>query len=146
MRAVRLATLALVLMGGIADASELEKCLVDAAAYQKVDFFVLKAIAVEETGMNPSAVGVNANGTSDHGAMQINDWWLPKLKRFGITKQDLYKPCVSAQVAAWILAQEIARHGKTWRAVGAYNSPTEKYQSAYAQRIHKRWLILTGNK
>jgi len=131
----------------LADNTQLEACIASAAAYRQQDPLLLKAIALQESGMNPAAVNrSNKNGTVDHGAFQINSSWLPKLKRHGITERQLYDPCTAAYVASWILAQEIHRHGSTWRAVGAYNSPTEANQKIYAQKIRQRYTSLLNNK
>lgn len=132
--------------GVIADPSRLEACIVSAANYRGIDPALLKAIAIQESGMNPNAVNRNnKNGSVDHGAFQINSGWLTTLKRNGITQAQLYDPCVAAYVAAWILAQEIHRHGPTWRAVGAYNSPTEANQKIYARRIQELYTTLSNS-
>ena len=114
---------------------EVETCLAKASALHQVDLRILKAVAKVESDMNPKAVNHNSNGTGDTGMMQINDWWLPTLARFGIKKQDLFDACTSAYVGAWILAHEIQKHGMTWRAIGAYNSPNEANQQIYAQKV-----------
>jgi len=124
-------------------ASRLESCIFQAGAYQKIDPLFLLAIAQQESAMNPKAKNRNVKGgTTDHGAMQINDEWVPRLKKFGITKNDLYDACVSAYVGAWILAQEIARHGYTWKAIGAYNAKSPDKQEIYARLIYQRWVKL----
>lgn len=112
-------------------------CLAKAAAHHHVDLALLRAIAKVESNMNPRAVGKNKNGSSDTGLMQINDWWLPTLAKHGIQKSDLLDPCKSAYVGAWILAHSIKKHGLTWRAVGAYNSPTPANQIIYAEKVNR---------
>jgi soluble lytic murein transglycosylase-like protein len=130
-----------------ADQQRIERCILSAAQYRHQDPKLLKAIALQESGMNPSLVsGRNKNGTVDIGLFQINSSWLPKLKKQGITERQLYDGCVSAYVAAWILAHEIDTHGLTWRAVGAYNSPTEANRKIYAQRIQERYINLQSDK
>ena len=52
-------------------------------------------------------------------------------------KSDLLDACTSAYVGAWILAHSIKRHGLTWRAVGAYNSPTPANQKIYAEKVNR---------
>ncbi|MHB0818480.1 lytic transglycosylase domain-containing protein [Stutzerimonas stutzeri] len=121
----------------------IQQCLSDAAHHHGVDLTLLSAIAWTESRLDPIAHAINSNGSSDYGLMQINDWWLPRLVRFGISRQDLLDPCISAYVGAWILAQEIQRHGPTWRAVGAYNSPTPQKQQAYAAKVYRRLQVLT---
>lgn len=112
-------------------------CVAKASALHKVDFRLLKSIAVVESSLNPKASNVNTNGSKDTGLMQINDWWLPTLAKHGIKQSDLYDPCISAYVGAWILAKSINQHGNTWKAVGAYNSPTEKNQKIYAEKVRR---------
>jgi soluble lytic murein transglycosylase-like protein len=130
-------------MAVLADQARIERCIASAAQYRHQDPKLLKAIAVQESGMNPSAVNRNnKNGSVDIGLFQINSSWLPKLKKQGITERQLYDGCVSAYVAAWILAHEIDTHGLTWRAVGAYNSPTESNRKIYAQRIQQVYTDL----
>src|SRR5690606_36371621 len=79
------------------------------------------------------------------GLMQINSAWLPVLGRWGITEERLYEPCISAYVGAWILAGNIARHGRTWRAVGAYNAVTPSRQLAYVRKVQKQ-LLKSGQR
>lgn len=130
-----------------ADQPSIEQCIVNAAHYRGQDPKLLKAIAMQESGMNPSAVNrSNKNGSVDIGLFQINSSWLPKLKRQGITERQLYDGCISAYVAAWILANEINTHGLTWRAVGAYNSPTENNRKSYASRIQAIYLSLSNGQ
>ena len=69
--------------------------------------------------------------------MQINSSWLPTLRRFGIVEKDLYEPCVSIDVGAWILAHNIRSYGNTWAAVGAYNSPDPARGLQYALRVYR---------
>ncbi|MGP5477570.1 lytic transglycosylase domain-containing protein [Pseudomonas helleri] len=122
----------------IADTTpEIDSCLANAAAHHRVDLKLLRAIGKVESGFNPKAEAINKNGSSDTGLMQINDWWLPTLKKFGIKKSDLLDPCTSAYIGAWILARSIQQYGPTWRAVGAYNSPTPKNQQIYADKVNK---------
>jgi soluble lytic murein transglycosylase-like protein len=129
------------------DQARIERCIVSAAQYRHQDPTLLKAIALQESGMNPSLVsGRNKNGTVDIGLFQINSSWLPKLRKQGITERQLYDGCVSAYVAVWILADACNTHGQTWRCVGAYNSPTESNRKIYAQRIHQRYMKLLSDK
>lgn len=125
----------------------LEACIVAAANYRNIDPSLLKAIAIQESGLNLRAVNRgNKNGSTDHGPFQINSSWLPKLKKQGITQEQLYDPCVAPYVAAWILANEMKRHGATWRAVGAYNSPTDANQRNYARLIQRHYTQLLNSQ
>lgn len=121
----------------MATSKVVQDCLAKAASLHHVDYKLLKAIAKVESGMNPNAINKNSNGSFDRGLMQINDVWLPKLANFGIKTNDLFEPCNSAYVGAWILSHSIKTHGPTWRAIGAYNSPTEKNRQIYADKVRR---------
>ena len=103
--------LTLLLMPSIAGAA----CFEQAAQRYQVPVELLKAISTVESNGNPNAVNTNKNGSVDVGHMQINDWWLPKLEPYGITKEKLKDPCINTNVGAWILAQSIATHGSHGR-------------------------------
>lgn len=121
------------------DAAQVRSCLRDAAQRYQLDAQLLYAIALVESGLNPRALNrSNANGTRDIGLMQINSSWLPRLAQKNITESDLYDPCVSAEVGAWILADNIARLGATWRAVGAYNARSTARRVAYVRRVQRQ--------
>ncbi|QGZ66966.1 transglycosylase SLT domain-containing protein (plasmid) [Paraburkholderia acidisoli] len=113
-------------------------CLDDAAAYRHISAQLVRAIARQESGMRADAVNTNRNGTEDIGLMQINSSWLPTLARFGIRREHLFNACVNAYVGTWILASNIRQFGPTWKAVGAYNSPTPAHQFVYANSIYRR--------
>lgn len=83
---------------------------------------LLKAIAVQESALNATAIHANSDGTRDIGVMQINTQWLGQLEHYGIHEEDLWDPCINIQIGAWILASYVARYGYTWDAVGAYNT------------------------
>ncbi|MCA8094629.1 transglycosylase SLT domain-containing protein [Burkholderia anthina] len=111
-------------------------CLDDAATFQHVSVSLLRGIAQVESGMNPSAVNTNTNGTLDIGLMQINSTWLPTLAREGITQQSLFDACTNAYVGAWILSQNIRQLGANWNAIGAYNAASPDKRLAYARKVY----------
>ncbi len=79
--------------------------------------------------------------------MQINTFWLAPLARHGIGERDLFEPCVSIHVGAWILAHEIRRFGYTWEAVGAYNAgprSTPERQERRRRYAHRVYRFLPG--
>lgn len=126
--------------------AEVSACLAAAAGHHAVDPAVLHAIASVESGFNPQAINrTNRNGSRDIGLMQINSSWLPTLARWDITETQLFDPCVSAYVGAWILAGNMARMGHTWRAVGAYNARTPARQVAYVRRVQEHLARLRGS-
>lgn len=127
----------LALLPPITLADQRARCWDEAEERYGVSSELLFAIAKVESRLNPSAIGKNPNGTYDIGLMQINSSWLPKLKRYGITKKDLLDGCTSIHVGAWILSDNIARHGLSWTAIGAYNAKTEWKRARYANLVYK---------
>jgi soluble lytic murein transglycosylase-like protein len=113
-------------------------CWEEAASYYGVSAHLLYAIAKTESGLNPNAINrSNKNGTYDIGLMQINSRWLPMLRKHGIEEKQLYDPCTSIQVAAWILADNMRRMGSTWEAVGAYNARDAALRVKYAWKVYR---------
>lgn len=112
-------------------------CWQEAAVRYRVSSDLLLAIARTESAMNPRAVGRNRNGSRDVGLMQINSAWLPTLARHGITESDLFDPCTSIHVGAWILAGNISRLGYTWEAVGAYNAVSPTRRHTYIEKVRR---------
>ncbi|MHA6846195.1 lytic transglycosylase domain-containing protein [Ralstonia syzygii] len=110
-------------------------CIDDAAAYHDVNPQVLRAIGYQESRLNPQARNRNRNGSEDLGMFQINSIHLPELSRYGIERQMLLDPCVSAYVAAWHLSRKIRQHGNNWRAVGAYHSESPEHNGVYARAV-----------
>jgi soluble lytic murein transglycosylase-like protein len=114
-----------------------QACWDDAARRYQVSSALLYAIARTESGLNPLAVGRNGNGSRDIGLMQINSSWLPTLAAHGINERDLFEPCTSIEVGAWILAGNVSRLGYTWDAVGAYNARSPALRRAYADKVRR---------
>jgi len=112
-----------------------------AAASQKygTPMEILVAIGLVESGLNNDAINRNRNGSRDVCAMQINSWWLPRIGEYGISEDVLRNdPCTCVAVGAWILAQSIQTHGRTWGAVGGYHSPTLQHQRRYVGLVKSR--------
>jgi soluble lytic murein transglycosylase-like protein len=112
-------------------------CWDEAAQRYAINPYLLYAIAKTESGMNPAAIGHNKNGSRDIGLMQINSHWLPVLERNGIDERALMDPCTNIHVGAWILAQNMRRHGNSWTAVGAYNASAPEAGLRYARRVYR---------
>jgi soluble lytic murein transglycosylase-like protein len=112
-------------------------CWEQAGAAYSVNPYLLYAIARTESGLNPAALNRNKDGSYDVGLMQINSRWLPTLRRYGITEQQLFDPCTSIHVGAWVLAQNIRRMGNSWEAVGAYNARDPERRIRYALKVYK---------
>lgn len=78
-------------------------CFDDAAAYQHVNPYVLRAIAWLESHNRPDATHLNDNGSVDYGVMQINSIHLHELSRYHISRATLMQPCQNVYIAAWHL-------------------------------------------
>jgi len=115
-------------------------CFEDAARRYDVPASLLRAIARQESAMNPGAVGHNANGSRDLGLMQINDAWLPTLAGYGITEAHLFDSCLNVHVGAWILADNIRRLGYGWNAVGAYNVGCKQLTAPECSRRRGKYI------
>lgn len=126
---------ALIIFNISANAMEYQRCFDMASVRYQIPSKLLQAIAKTESKNNPLAVGWNKNRSYDIGMMQINSTWLPKLNRVGISERDLFDGCKNIQVGAWILSENIKRHGFNTKAIGAYNSPTPYYQERYARKV-----------
>lgn len=120
------------------DATQVQACLDQAAQRHGVEANLLRAVAMQESGMQPAAWRRNTDGSEDMGLMQVNSRWLPALQSYGITRQHLMQACVSADVGAWILRQMIERHGHTWQGVAAYHSSTPAHNQRYAWAVYRR--------
>lgn len=118
---------------------------------------LVKAIAWLESGHNPLAVNVagkshspgtreeaerlireaiTAGKSFDAGRMQINSWWMG---RFGIDPFSLLDPAINESWGKRILAEEIARHGLNWKAVGKYHSPYPERGRQYAWLVYRHY-------
>ncbi|HZG22715.1 MAG TPA: lytic transglycosylase domain-containing protein [Herbaspirillum sp.] len=130
---VRVATLAAALCGPGVQAADL--CFEQAGTRYGVSPLILKAIAQQESGMNPRALHRNRNGTRDIGIMQINSSWLGFLARYHINESDLLDACTNIHVGAWILASNFQRLGVSWEALGAYNAVSPDKRARYATQV-----------
>ncbi len=113
-------------------------CLDEAAAFHRVSPTLARGIAQVESGMRSWVTNTNTNGSEDIGLMQINSAHLPRLAKFGITRQSLFDPCTNAYVGTWILADCLSRYGETWTAVGCYNAGAPDKRLRYANRVYQK--------
>ena len=110
-------------------------CFDEAAARYRIPVDLLRAISKVESSGKFNAINVNKNGSKDLGHMQINSSWLPTLKKYGITQENIMNPCINTHVGAWVLAGNIKRLGYNWDAIGAYNAVTPSKRQIYARKI-----------
>lgn len=129
----------------------------DCAEGQEPPPALVKAIARQESGLNPLAVNVAgksyhpatrkeaeriirealaAGKSFDVGKMQVNSWWM---KRYSIDPFSLLDPTVNEAWGKRILAQEIAQHGLNWKAVGKYHSPDLERGRQYAWLVYRHY-------
>ena len=87
---------------------KLEKMIRQIAKEEGVDPDTIVAVIKCESGMNPSAVNHNIDGTTDYGLCQFNDHWYRKL----ITPEEaLHKP----KKAVRLMCRRFREgHGKDW--------------------------------
>jgi soluble lytic murein transglycosylase-like protein len=117
-------------------------CLDEAAAFHRVNPWVLRAIIWQESGNRPGVVVRNTNGSVDVGLGQINSVHYRELGLYNVAPAQLLDSCVNTYVAAWLLAKKMKAHGNTWEAVGAYHSETPAEKWLYVNRIQAilaRW-------
>lgn len=120
-------------------------CFQQVGDYYRISPLLLRAIAWQESSMKPSAIGRNPNpamrGEYGIGLMQISSWHLPKLRAMGVSEEMLLNNvCLNITVGAWILADNVGRHGLTWEAVGRYNATTNWKKRDYAAKIQRHLL------
>lgn len=132
-------------LGSQAAMNSHDECFTKAAEKFSLNKRLLKAIAHTESRFRAEAIGPdNNNGSYDIGIMQINSSWLPTLKKYGIDKSELMNACTNIHVGAWILANNIATYGETWRSVGAYNARSEQKRQIYVSRVQKSYALLSA--
>ena len=118
------------------NSSSIDNCWLTVSKKYNIPTYLLFSIAMVESSLNANAKNTNTNGSVDHGYMQINDWWFPKLATYNIRPIDLNNPCVSIHVGAWILAQNFYQMGYNWNAIGAYNARDPYKRWVYAQKVY----------
>lgn len=118
----------------------LDKCILGAAQYHGVNPYLLRAILVVESRLNPKAINVNVNGTRDIGVAQINTIHLPTLQNHGINENKLMDGCVNTYVGAWLLRKQIARFGLNWYGIAAYHSTTPVKNYRYQVLVYNEMV------
>ena len=125
---------------------------------------LVEAIARQESGLNPLALNIAgkpyypatreeaerlireaiaAGRSFDVGKFQINSWWM---ERLAINPYSLLDPATNERWGKWILAEEIARHGLNWKAVGKYHSPDPERGRQYAWLVYRHYAGQRASK
>ncbi|WP_080947424.1 lytic transglycosylase domain-containing protein [Moraxella bovoculi] len=117
-------------------------CWTEAGQKYDIDPLLLMAIGWKESNGRPNAVGPPLpDGNVALGLMQINTIHLPELRKWGIRRNDLFNPCTSIHVGAYVLRDCINRFGEIWRSVGCYyGGPNSKAYTAmknYSRDVQK---------
>lgn len=132
----RITSLIAALVAGLPGYAQGADCIAAAARYHGINLQLMQAIVMQESGGQADAVNcANTNGTCDIGLTQINSRHLPRLEIYGVSRSDLFNPCVAAFVGAWILSENFERMGVTWDAVGAYNAGMSDKPAAHQRRL-----------
>jgi soluble lytic murein transglycosylase-like protein len=116
-------------------------CWEQAAQKHAVSADLLVAVARAESSLNPRAVNrshIARTNTVDIGMMQINSNE-KMLRNLGVTREQLLDPCTNIDAGARILAEKMARHGRTWEAVGAYNASCVTLTPQQCLRVRMRY-------
>lgn len=116
-------------------------CWEQAAQKYAVSPDLLIAVAQAESSLNSRAVNRShfaRTKTVDIGIMQINSDQ-KTLRKLGVTVDQLFDPCTNIEVGARILAEKIARHGRTWEAIGAYNASCVTLTAPQCLRVRMRY-------
>ncbi|WP_439292244.1 MULTISPECIES: lytic transglycosylase domain-containing protein [Rahnella] len=134
-------------------------CFDFAGEKYKIDPLLLKAIAIQESGLNPKAINYNKSKSGkitsiDYGLTQVNSTHIPTLIRMGVinSKDDLLtNPCLNVQIGAWVLAKHIKICGVNWVCLGTYNAgfrnDTDKQKMKYARQVYIIYMsLLTKNR
>jgi soluble lytic murein transglycosylase-like protein len=118
----------------------MKKCIAAAADYHGVNPYLLRAILMVESQLNPKAININKNGTRDIGVAQINSIHLPVLQSHGIKENHLMDACVNTYVGAWLLRKQIARYGLNWFGIAAYHSVTPDKNFRYQVLVYNEMV------
>ncbi len=118
-----------------------------------VTYYVPAQVIISVLGVEGGKVGMaspNTNGTYDYGPMQINSIWLPKIARYGYTKEQVqYDPCINVMVGTWILSNNIAdtlaasSSGGYWQGVAGYHSRTPSLNATYQNKVLNNYKFLS---
>ena len=109
-------------------------CWEQAGSRYNIDPLLLMAIGWKESRGKPTAVGPPlSDGNVALGLMQVNTIHLPRLRSYGVRREDLFDACTSIDIGASVLRDCINKYGNIWRSVGCYyGGPASKAYTAMA--------------
>ena len=109
-----------------------QSCIDTASVAFKANPLLIKVLLDVEGG-KPGTESRNSNATYDLGPMQVNDRvWLPSLKKFGITRDQLRdNACMNIFAGTYIFMSEFARVQDIGLALANYHSKTKQHQARY---------------
>lgn len=128
---------------------EIAQCVPQASKAFGVPQEIIEVVLEVEGGW-PGAEIENNNGSHDLGPMQINTQWIPRLKAFGVSREDVRdNPCVNISIGTWLLATELEQGRTLAEAIARYHSPTRHHQLRYlskvAEVLERRLLAAAGS-
>lgn len=111
------------------------QCINEAA----IEFHVPAKLIISVLEIEQGKIGKiskNSNGTYDIGPLQINSIWLPTLKNYGISQEDIqFDACTNIKVGAWILSKAIANQNDLLKGIGDYHSHTYQFNKNYYNTV-----------
>ncbi len=119
-------------------------CYEEAGELYGINPELLRAIAIAETGENPSIINKNKDGSYDMGLMQINSYWIERIPLDLNTL--LSDPCYNVKAGAMIMRYCIEEYGYTWDAVGCYNAKGKIKKVKYSWRVYRILKSLKGER
>lgn len=115
-------------------------CAINIADAYQVPIEIVVAVRHVESSGNHGVGKVcgNKNGSCDIGAMQINEYWLPRLHKQNISDKLLIEnECVNIAVGTWILSSNYHSYKDWTAALSAYNTgrPSTPVGLKYAEKV-----------
>lgn len=109
----------------------LHKIVIEECKATKVNFYVIEAIALVESGGTPNLIGDNGESI---GLCQIQPkWHKERMKRLGVT--DLKDPRQNIKVCVDILNELVGKYDTLEEALTAYNAGYDTGDRTYANKI-----------
>lgn len=126
-----------------------QTCIVEAGHRFGVKTELMLAVLMQENGLK-ALVQRNNDGSLDLGIYQINTVRIPELKAFEASKEEIAgNHCLNANIAAYLLSEEIAKAPSFWTGVGNYHyGYWGKYphnHTKYIENVYQNWKRIVKN-